>query len=62
MHNPEVKNATCFHAGILLGLSDPQDGGDKYLRKVTQLLFHVSIYNYKFGIEINPANPYDKFV
>jgi hypothetical protein len=24
--------ATCFHAGILLGLFDPEDGGDMFLR------------------------------
>jgi hypothetical protein len=23
--------ATCFHAGILLGLFDPEDGGDVFL-------------------------------
>jgi hypothetical protein len=26
--------ATCFHAGLLLGLFDPEDGGDMFLRKV----------------------------
>jgi hypothetical protein len=26
--------ATCFHAGILLGLFDPEDGGDTFLRNV----------------------------
>jgi hypothetical protein len=26
--------ATCFHAGILLGLFDPEDGGDMFLRNV----------------------------
>jgi hypothetical protein len=26
---------TCFHAGILLGLFDPEDGGDVFLQKVS---------------------------
>jgi hypothetical protein len=26
--------ATCFHAGILLGLFDPEDGGEFFLRNV----------------------------
>jgi hypothetical protein len=26
--------ATCFHVGILLGLFDPEDGGDMFLRNV----------------------------
>jgi hypothetical protein len=26
--------ATCFHAGILLVLFDPEDGGDMFLRNV----------------------------
>jgi hypothetical protein len=26
--------ATCFHAGILLGLFDPEDGDDTFLRNV----------------------------
>jgi hypothetical protein len=26
--------ATCFHADILLGLFDPEDGGDIFLRNV----------------------------
>jgi hypothetical protein len=25
---------TCFHAGILLGLFNPEDGGDIFLRNV----------------------------
>jgi hypothetical protein len=25
--------ATCFHAGILIALFDPEDGGDMFLRK-----------------------------
>jgi hypothetical protein len=28
-----VNGATCFHAGILLSLLDPEDGGDMFLRK-----------------------------
>jgi hypothetical protein len=31
-HNP--LKTTCFHAGILLGLFNPEDGGDKFLRNV----------------------------
>jgi hypothetical protein len=27
--------ATCFHAGILLGLFDPEDGGDMFLQEVS---------------------------
>jgi hypothetical protein len=26
--------ASCFHAGVLLGLFDPEDGGDMFLRNV----------------------------
>jgi hypothetical protein len=29
--------ATCFHAGFLLGLFDPEDGGDMFLRNVGRL-------------------------
>jgi hypothetical protein len=29
--------ATCFHAGILLGLFDPEDGRDVFLRNVGRL-------------------------
>jgi hypothetical protein len=29
-----IQLAICFHAGILLGLLDPQDGGDIFLRNV----------------------------
>jgi hypothetical protein len=27
-------DATCFHAGILLGLFDPEDGGDMFPQNV----------------------------
>jgi hypothetical protein len=31
----DIKLATCFHAGFLLGLFfDPEDGGDMFLRNV----------------------------
>jgi hypothetical protein len=31
---PITQLATCFHAGNLLGLFDPEDGGDNFLRNV----------------------------
>jgi hypothetical protein len=30
----------CFHTDFLLGLFDPEDGGDKFLRNVCQSTFN----------------------